>query len=109
MKTMPMKNCKAVMFDIDACLIDSAPNLILTLERAVADTGGGHHSPEYLRKMLGLPGSALNDLFSLPDWELTYGLQISVCLVFANWRWNYLSMYIHSTPMSTIFERHCLM
>lgn len=71
MKTMPMKNCKAVMFDIDACLIDSAPNLILTLERAVADTGGGHHPPEYLRKMLGLPSSALDDLFTLPDWELT--------------------------------------
>ena len=71
MKTKPMQNCKAVMFDIDACLIDSAPNLILTLDRAVADTGGGHHSPEYLRKMLGLPASALNDLFSLPDWELT--------------------------------------
>ena len=59
------------MFDIDACLIDSAPNLILTLERAVADTGGGHHPPEYLRKMLGLPSSALDDLFTLPDWELT--------------------------------------
>ncbi len=59
------------MFDIDACLIDSAPNLILTLDRAVADTGGGHHSPEHLRKMLGLPGYALGDLFDLPDWELT--------------------------------------
>ena len=66
-----MQNCKAVMFDIDACLIDSAPNLILTLDRAVADTGGGHHSPEYLRKMLGLPASALDDLFTLPDWEHT--------------------------------------
>ena len=71
MNSKQMKNCKVVMFDIDACLIDSAPNLLLTLERAVADTGGGHHTPEYLRKMLGLPGSALNDLFSLPDWELT--------------------------------------
>ena len=59
------------MFDIDACLIDSAPNLILTLDRAVFDTGGGHHSPEYLRKMLGLPSSALDDLFTLPDWEHT--------------------------------------
>ena len=64
-------NFKAVMFDIDACLIDSAPNLILTLDRAVADTGGGHHPPEYLRKMLGLPGYALGDLFDLPDWALT--------------------------------------
>ena len=71
MNNRQMKNCKAVMFDIDACLIDSAPNLILTLDRAVADTGGGHHPPEYLRKMLGLPGSALDDLFTLPDWELT--------------------------------------
>ena len=53
-------NFKAIMFDIDACLIDSAPNLILTLDRAVADTGGGHHPPEYLRKMLGLPGYALD-------------------------------------------------
>ncbi len=64
-------NFKAIMFDIDACLIDSAPNLILTLDRAVFDTGGGHHSPEYLRKMLGLPSSALDDLFTLPDWEHT--------------------------------------
>ncbi len=64
-------NFKAVMFDIDACLIDSAPNLILTLDRAVADTGGGHHSPEYLRKMLGLPSYALDDLFTLPDWKET--------------------------------------
>jgi HAD superfamily hydrolase (TIGR01549 family) len=71
MKTKQMQNCKAVMFDIDACLIDSAPNLILTLDRAVADTGGGRHSPEYLRKMLGLPASALDDLFTLPDWEHT--------------------------------------
>ena len=59
------------MFDIDACLIDSAPNLIATLDRAVFDTGGGLHPPEYLRKMLGLPGYALDDLFDLPDWELT--------------------------------------
>ena len=62
---------KAIMFDIDACLIDSAPNLIETLDRAVFDTGGGHHPPEYLRKMLGLPGYALGDLFDLPDWEHT--------------------------------------
>lgn len=64
-------NFKAIMFDIDACLIDSAPNLILTLDRAVADTGGGHHSPEHLRKMLGLPSYALDDLFTLPDWKET--------------------------------------
>jgi len=62
---------KAIMFDIDACLIDSAPNLIETLDRAVFDTGGGHHPPEYLRKMLGLPCYALGDLFDLPDWEHT--------------------------------------
>ncbi len=62
---------KAIMFDIDACLIDSAPNLIETLDRAVFDTGGGHHPPEYLRKMLGLPGYALADLFDLPDWKHT--------------------------------------
>ena len=71
MNNRQMKNCKAVMFDIDACLIDSAPNLILTLDRAVADTGGGHHSPEHLRKMLGLPSYALDDLFTLPDWKET--------------------------------------
>ena len=65
------KNFKAVMFDIDACLIDSAPNLILTLDRAVFDTGGGRHAPDYLRKMLGLPSSALDELFTLPDWQLT--------------------------------------
>lgn len=59
------------MFDIDACLIDSAPNLIVTLDRAVRDTSGGQHPPEYLRKMLGLPGYALGDLFDLPDWEHT--------------------------------------
>lgn len=59
------------MFDIDACLIDSAPNLILTLDRAVFDTGGGHHDESYLRQMLGLPGYALNDMFTLPDWQLT--------------------------------------
>lgn len=64
-------NFKAIMFDIDACLIDSAPNLILTLDRAVVDTGGGHHPPEYLRQMLGLPSYALNDLFTLPDWQET--------------------------------------
>ena len=64
-------NFKAVMFDIDACLIDSAPNLILTLDRAVFDTGGGRHSPEYLRKMLGLPSYALDELFTLPDWQHT--------------------------------------
>ncbi len=64
-------NFKAIMFDIDACLIDSAPNLILTLDRAVVETGGGHHSPEYLRKMLGLPSYALDDLFTLPDWKET--------------------------------------
>ena len=64
-------NFKAIMFDIDACLIDSAPNLIETLDRAVFDTGGGRHPQEYLRKMLGLPGYALGELFDLPDWELT--------------------------------------
>ncbi|MEZ4627918.1 MAG: HAD-IA family hydrolase [Eubacteriales bacterium] len=64
-------NFKAIMFDIDACLIDSAPNLIETLDRAVFDTGGGHHPQEYLRKMLGLPGYALADLFDLPDWKHT--------------------------------------
>ncbi|MEN6634395.1 MAG: HAD-IA family hydrolase [Clostridiaceae bacterium] len=71
MKHTITTNFKAVMFDIDACLIDSAPNLILTLDRAVFDTGGGHHPPEYLRKMLGLPGYALQELFDLPDWERT--------------------------------------
>ena len=65
---------KAIIFDIDACLIDSAPNLIETLDRAVFDTGGGHHPPEYLRKMLGLPSDALDDLFDLPDWEHTLRL-----------------------------------
>lgn len=64
-------NLKAVMFDIDACLINSAPNLIETLDRAIADTGGGHHPEEYLRKMLGLPGYALDELFDLPDWQVT--------------------------------------
>ncbi len=62
---------KAVMFDIDACLIDSAPNLLRSLDRALIDTGGGHHPDEYLRKMLGLPGYALDELFDLPDWERT--------------------------------------
>ena len=62
---------KAIMFDIDACLIDSAPNLILTLERAISDTGGGSHPPEYIRKMLGLPASCLDELFELPDWKHT--------------------------------------
>ena len=71
MKNDMSHNFKVVMFDIDACLIDSAPNLILTLDRAVFDTGGGHHDERYLRQMLGLPGSALNDLFDLPDWEHT--------------------------------------
>ena len=71
MKEKQRLNFKAIMFDIDACLIDSAPNLILTLDRAVVDTGGGHHSPEYLRKMLGLPGYALDEMFDLPDWERT--------------------------------------
>lgn len=71
MSKMNTYNFKAIMFDIDACLIDSAPNLILTLDRAVFDTGGGHHPPEYLRKMLGLPGCALDDLFDLPDWKHT--------------------------------------
>lgn len=59
------------MFDIDACLIDSGPNLITTLDRALADTGGGRHPEEYLRKMLGLPGESLNELFDLPDWKQT--------------------------------------
>lgn len=71
MSKMNRYNFKAIMFDIDACLIDSAPNLIETLDRAVFDTGGGHHPPEYLRKMLGLPGYALGELFDLPDWEHT--------------------------------------
>lgn len=71
MSKMNRYNFKAIMFDIDACLIDSAPNLIETLDRAVFDTGGGHHPPEYLRKMLGLPGYALADLFELPDWKHT--------------------------------------
>ena len=65
------KAFKAVMFDIDACLIDSAPNLITTLDRALADTGGGRHPEEYLRKMLGLPGYSLDELFDLPDWKQT--------------------------------------
>lgn len=64
-------NFKAVVFDIDACLIDSAPNLILTLDRAISDTGGGSHPPEYIRKMLGLPASCLDELFELPDWKHT--------------------------------------
>ncbi|MDP3447839.1 MAG: HAD-IA family hydrolase, partial [Eubacteriales bacterium] len=71
MKKTNATNFKVVMFDIDACLIDSAPNLILTLDRAVFDTGGGHHDESYLRQMLGLPGYALNDMFTLPDWQLT--------------------------------------
>jgi HAD superfamily hydrolase (TIGR01509 family) len=65
---------KAVMFDIDASLIDSAPNLILTLDRALVDSGGGRHPEEYLRKMLGLPSKALDELFDLPDWEHTLHL-----------------------------------
>jgi HAD superfamily hydrolase (TIGR01509 family) len=71
MKKNTEKTFKAVMFDIDACLIDSAPNLILTLDRALIDTGGGHHPDEYLRKMLGLPSYALDELFDLPDWKRT--------------------------------------
>ena len=42
MKNDMSHNFKVVMFDIDACLIDSAPNLILTLDRAVFDTGIDH-------------------------------------------------------------------
>lgn len=64
-------NFKAVVFDIDACLIDSGPNLLATLDHALIDTGGGHHPEEYRRKMLGLPGSALDELFDLPNWEHT--------------------------------------
>ena len=74
MKTKQPTPFRAVVFDIDACLIDSAPNLILTLGRAVADSGGGHHPPEYLRKMLGLPSYCLDDLFEVPDWRHTLRL-----------------------------------
>jgi HAD superfamily hydrolase (TIGR01509 family) len=73
MKTSCQK-FKAVMFDIDACLIDSAPNLIVTLDRAVADSGGGRHPEAYLRKMLGLPSYCLDELFRLPDWRHTLRL-----------------------------------
>ncbi len=71
MKDASTPNFKAVMFDIDACLIDSAPNLIGSLARAVADTGGEAHDESRLRKMLGLPGSALGEIFDLPDCERT--------------------------------------
>ena len=80
------------MFDIDACLIDSAPNLIVTLDRAVFDTGGGHHPPEYLRKMLGLPGYALNDLFDLPDWKHTL----------RTWSEYYAPLAVENKPFSGI-------
>ena len=73
MKQMNL-NYKAIVFDIDGCLIDSAPSLISTLDRAVFESGGGHHPEPYLRKMLGLPSSALDDLFDLPDWEHTLRL-----------------------------------
>lgn len=73
MKTSSLK-FKSVMFDIDACLIDSASNLIVSLDRAVADSGGGHHSEEYLREMLGMPGYCLDEMFSLPDWRRTLRL-----------------------------------
>ncbi len=82
------------MFDIDACLIDSAPNLILTLDRAVFDTGGGHHPPDYLRKMLGLPGYALEELFDLPDWERTL----------RTWSDYYAPLAIDNKPFDGIVE-----
>ncbi|NLI52985.1 MAG: HAD-IA family hydrolase [Clostridiales bacterium] len=71
MKETIQKPFKAVMFDIDACLIDSAPNLILSLDRALADTGGGRYPEADLRKMLGRPGHALGEMFDLPDWRRT--------------------------------------
>ena len=85
---------KAIMFDIDACLIDSAPNLILTLDRAVADTGGGSHSPEYIRKMLGLPAYCLDELFDLPDWEHTL----------RTWSEYYAPVAAENKPFEGIFE-----
>lgn len=93
MKEKTQSPFKAVMFDIDACLIDSAPNLILTLDRAVADTGGGHHPPEYLRKMLGLPAYCLDELFDLPDWELTL----------RTWSAYYAPLAIENQPFDGIF------
>ncbi len=82
------------MFDIDACLIDSAPNLILTLDRAVFDTGGGRHAPDYLRKMLGLPSSALDDLFTLPDWQLTL----------RKWSEYYAPLAAENKPFDGVFD-----
>ena len=68
------QNYKAVVFDIDGCLIDSAPNLISTLDRAVFETGGVHYPEPHLRKLLGLPSRAMDELFDLPDWEFTLRL-----------------------------------
>jgi phosphoglycolate phosphatase-like HAD superfamily hydrolase len=68
---------QAVVFDLDGCLIDSAPNLIATLGRALAETGGGRQPAHALRRILGLPCSALNDFFDLPDWRETLRLWCS--------------------------------
>ncbi|OQB25600.1 MAG: Phosphoglycolate phosphatase [Firmicutes bacterium ADurb.Bin182] len=63
---------KAIVFDIDGCLIDSAPNLIKTLGRAILDTGGGNYGEESLRGALGLSAKAAAGLFDVPDWEQTH-------------------------------------
>lgn len=63
---------KAIVFDIDGCLLDSAPNLISSLRRAILDTGGKAYTDESLRRALGLPAQAVDGMFDLPDWALTH-------------------------------------
>lgn len=64
---------EAIVFDIDGCLIDSAPNLIKTLEKAILDTGGERHTEDSLRGALGLSSKAVDGMFKVPDWAITHG------------------------------------
>lgn len=63
---------KAIVFDIDGCLIDSAPNLIKTLDRAILDTGGEKQTEESLRRALGLSSKAVDGMYKVPDWAETH-------------------------------------
>ena len=62
---------KAVIFDIDGCLMNTADNLVRSLRQAILETGGKLQPDEALRAALGMPGIAITSRFDPPDPALT--------------------------------------
>lgn len=58
---------KAVIFDIDGCLMNTADNLVRSLRQAILETGGQPQPDEVLRASLGLPGITTTAMFNPVD------------------------------------------